>query len=338
LVAVVACAPATAGAQATPDESIPEVSITEYALPTPNSLPGGIVFGPDDAVWFYESGANQIGRISLDGAITEYPIPTAGASLARQGFIAVGPDGALWFTENGTRRLGRITVDGSITDYPIPDSAAIPASPTAGLPLGAMSAGPDGALWVTEGSAARLGRRASDGTWREIALPHPDSFPLGLIVGPDQALWFTEISPPNRIGRATPDGQLAEYELPTPDAGLLRLAIGPDGAVWFLEGKRHVVGRITADGQITEFAGLDGMAAGPGLTVGSDGAVWFTSFDGNRIERMTVDGQVTGYAVPTENKLSVSHRDWPRRCAVVHRNGRKCYRAPRADRTELNQL
>jgi virginiamycin B lyase len=158
------------------------------ATPTPGSLPGGIVVGPDGAVWFYESGANQIGRITLDGSITEYPIPTAGASLARQGFLATGPDGALWFSENAARRLGRITVDGSITDYPISDAAAAPAPPSAGLALGAMTTGTDGALWVTEGSASRLGRRASDGTWREIALAHPNSFPLGLIVGPDQAL------------------------------------------------------------------------------------------------------------------------------------------------------
>jgi len=236
LLAIVLVTPANVGAQNTPNESAPEVSITEYAIPTPGSLPGGIVVGPDAAMWFYESGANQIGRITLHGTITEYSIPTPGASLGRQGFLAAGPDGALWFTENAARRLGRITVDGSITDYPIPDAAPVPAPPTAGLPLGAVISGPDGAVWVTEGSTARLGRRASDGTWREIALADKHSFPLALIVGPDQALWFTEISPPNRIGRATPDGQVAEYDLPKPDAGLLRLAGGPDGAVWFGEG------------------------------------------------------------------------------------------------------
>jgi hypothetical protein len=47
LLAVVGVAPATVGAQATPNEKGPNVSITEYTLPTPGSLPGGIVAGPD---------------------------------------------------------------------------------------------------------------------------------------------------------------------------------------------------------------------------------------------------------------------------------------------------
>jgi virginiamycin B lyase len=289
-------APAPTGAQ-----EAPQVSITEYPLPTPDSLPGGIVLGPDGALWFYETGANQIGRISLDGRITEYPIPTPGASLERQGFLGVGPDGALWFTENAARRLGRMTVDGSITDYPIPDAAAAPAPMTAGLPLGAVTAGPDGALWVTEGAAGRLGRRASDGTWQEIPLLHPDSHPLGLIVGPDQALWFTEPAA-DRVGRATPEGQIAEYDLPTPDAGVLRLATGPDDAVWFVEFGAHAVGHITADGQITESPTM-AIDVGPGITAGPDGTVWFTSFGSSRIGRMTADGQVTTYPVPTENSV-----------------------------------
>jgi len=131
-------APSSVGA----DPTAPEMTITEYVLPTPSSLPGGIVLGPDGALWFYESGANQIGRITMDGSITEYSIPTPDASLARQGFLGVGPDGALGFTENAARRLGRITVEGAITEYPIPDAAAAPAPLTAGLPLGAVTGEP----------------------------------------------------------------------------------------------------------------------------------------------------------------------------------------------------
>jgi virginiamycin B lyase len=294
LLAALGLAPAPVGAH-----TAPEATITEYPLPTPDSLPGGIVVGPDGALWFYETGANQIGRIAMDGSITEYAIPTPGATLPRQGFLGVGPDGALWFTENAARRLGRITLDGSITEYPIPAAAAAPAAPTAGLPLGAITAGPDGALWVTEGTAGRLGRRAPDGSWQEIALPHPDGQPLGLIVGPDKAMWFTEVAG-NRVGRASLDGQVTEYDLPTPNAGVLRLAAGPDGGVWFVEARAQVLGRIATDGQITEFPAVD-VAAGPGVAAGPDGAVWFTSFSGNRIERMTLDGEVTAYAVPTEN-------------------------------------
>jgi virginiamycin B lyase len=40
-------------------------AITEYVVPTSNSIPVGIASGPDGALWFTESGgiANQIGRL-----------------------------------------------------------------------------------------------------------------------------------------------------------------------------------------------------------------------------------------------------------------------------------
>ena len=53
----------------------PPAAITEYQLPTPNSNPGGIVVGSDQAVWFIESVANKIGRITTDGNLSEFRIP-----------------------------------------------------------------------------------------------------------------------------------------------------------------------------------------------------------------------------------------------------------------------
>ena len=41
--------------------------LAEYPLPAPDSLPAGMVAGPDGAFWFIERGANQVGRITLDG-------------------------------------------------------------------------------------------------------------------------------------------------------------------------------------------------------------------------------------------------------------------------------
>jgi hypothetical protein len=64
-------------------------------------------------VWFTEGAiTNRIGRITLDGAITEYsqgPVQTrivappvtgnAPSAPAYPGWLAAGPDGAIWFTE-----------------------------------------------------------------------------------------------------------------------------------------------------------------------------------------------------------------------------------------------
>ena len=46
--------------------------ITEFGVPDPDSRPTGITAGPDGALWFTEAGANQIGRITTSGAVTEF--------------------------------------------------------------------------------------------------------------------------------------------------------------------------------------------------------------------------------------------------------------------------
>ena len=64
-------------------------SITEYSIPTPNADLRGITLGPDGALWFNEAAANKIGRITLQGDVTEFPTPDATFG------IATGPDGNL---------------------------------------------------------------------------------------------------------------------------------------------------------------------------------------------------------------------------------------------------
>jgi streptogramin lyase len=106
--------------------------ITEFPIPTPNSLPQGMTVGPDGALWFTENAAaaNKIGRITSAGAITEHTIPTSNSGPA---YITSGPDGALWFTENGGNKIGRITTAGTITnEYPIPQGGAQPIGITTG--------------------------------------------------------------------------------------------------------------------------------------------------------------------------------------------------------------
>src|SRR4051812_28445342 len=81
-----------------PLTSLVAQSISLFPAPAVDSNPYGIVAGPDGNLWFTESGANNIGRISATGVITEFPIPTADSGPSA---IAAGPDGNLWFTESG---------------------------------------------------------------------------------------------------------------------------------------------------------------------------------------------------------------------------------------------
>jgi virginiamycin B lyase len=100
--------------------------------------PMGITAGPDGALWFTR--ANLIGRITTDGAVSEYPLPTAGS---RPGSITTGPDGALWFIEEAGNRIGRI----------IPPDPSVPAVPSV-PPLfvtGSLDAGSDSGISHSDG-------------------------------------------------------------------------------------------------------------------------------------------------------------------------------------------
>ena len=115
--------------------------------------PNGIAAGPDGALWFTNDGDNTIGRITTSGVATSYSAP----SINTPGGITTGPDGALWFTNGGnppiafdggsfsfgggTSSIGRITTSGVVTSY---------TAPSINSP-GVITAGPDGALWFTNG-------------------------------------------------------------------------------------------------------------------------------------------------------------------------------------------
>ncbi|MEC5257940.1 Virginiamycin B lyase, partial [Bacillus paralicheniformis] len=62
--------------------------------------------GGDGTLWFTEWGAGQIGRITVNGDITEYPIPTADSEPHG---IAAGPAQSIWFAEE-CGRIGKISI------------------------------------------------------------------------------------------------------------------------------------------------------------------------------------------------------------------------------------
>ena len=67
----------------------------------PDSSPRIIALGSDGNMWFSEHTGNRMGRITPDGTITEFPIPTPN-SMPRA--IALGADGNIWFGEFARRQ------------------------------------------------------------------------------------------------------------------------------------------------------------------------------------------------------------------------------------------
>jgi streptogramin lyase len=120
----------------------------EYALPQ-ESGPSEIVSGPpgENALWFTESRANRIGRITTTGEITEYQLPAGSHPFG----IAAGPEGDMWFTDMESAKIGKITPAGVIAESAVPS----------GIEPGGIAAGPSSekALWFAEAApSGRLGK------------------------------------------------------------------------------------------------------------------------------------------------------------------------------------
>lgn len=272
-------------------------SITEFPLPSPaathqsiGSDLHAITVGPDDALWFNESGSMKIGRISLQGRVTEFPTPDATFG------IATGSDGNLWFTIYGG--IGRMTTTGAITLFPIPPGM----DPSEVSPFKIVR-GPDDAMWFSV-EQGYIGRITMAGAM--TLFPVPSSLAaggsiFGISFGPDGNLWYGSLLN-NMLGRMTPSGGITEFPGWAPED----LTIGPDGALWGCDGAR--LGRVsTADGTVQLFQ----VPASRSLGVGPDGNLW-VSVSPTSIGKVTPGGSLTEIPVPAtvQSPLGVGSFPW----------------------------
>jgi streptogramin lyase len=170
-----------------------------YSLTDLHAGPYSLAFGSDGAIWFTESYAPYIGRISPSGQITEFGGLSAGATA-----LTRGPDGNLWFSSYLGDSVGRITPNGEVREIPL----------APGSRPGGLTFGPDGSLWVTESSRDSIARvtLGGSGTVTEYHLPKPVSTversPEDIVVGPDYSQRCH-----HRVCAPTPG------QLPTRDSG-----------------------------------------------------------------------------------------------------------------------
>jgi streptogramin lyase len=302
------------------------LTVTNFPIPLVAIVkPDGITTGPDGNLWFTETAADKIGRMTPAGVVTEFPLPAVTVPAGSTGpppgptEITAGPDGALWFI-GVPGEVGRISTAGVVTEFAVPDVPPPAGSPpgTAGTPvtLTGITAGPDGALWFV-GAPGEVGRISTAGVVTEFPVPEipppAGSSPgtagtlatlTAITAGPDGALWFTGV--PGEVGRISTKGVVTEFALSAtpPPAGsspvtLEDITAGPDGALWFT-GVPGEVGRITTAGVVTEYATPNFTPAGdsnvPTITVGPDGNLWFIAQ--NAIGRITPTGSFTSFDAP----------------------------------------
>jgi len=237
-----------------------------------HSRPQTLAEGPDGALWFTDTYANAIGRLSPSGKLTQFKLAIASQPYG----ITTGPDGALWFTELGLNKIGRITTTGKVTEFPLKTSGAAPQQ---------IVAGPDHALWFTEYLSDRIGRITTKGVIREFQLPKK-SGPAGIAAGKDGALWFTEYTA-NKIGRITTAGKITQLKLQYQNEGPDGIVALPNGSLAYVTYNDSSVGVIT-DGKISETEIQNGGRNPNALTVGPGGQIFVTEYTANKIGRVAV--------------------------------------------------
>jgi streptogramin lyase len=147
-----------------------------------------------------------------------------------------------------------------------------------------ITAGPDGALWFSDGRS--IGRITTTGTVTHYTGAGINS-PGAITAGSDGALWFAN---GKSIGRITTAGLVSNYTGPGvnyPGS----ITAGPDGALWFtLNLGNNAIGRISTAGLLTTYTDPS-MREPFGITGGPDGAVWFLN-QINSIGRITTADSV----------------------------------------------
>jgi virginiamycin B lyase len=203
-------------------------------------------------LWFTGKTANTVGRLTPDGSVANFPLPTPDALPI---YIAPGPGGDMWFTELTGNKIGRVSDKGAITEYPIETMAS--------RPIAIVKDPSAEAMWFSEEAGNNVARIDSAGHIVEFAVPKWQNNVIlaGLAFDAQGNLWtqqYVDQNNPNppgpdhviEIGKsiltAKPGDPLSFtfYEVPTRNTVMHRIIQGPDKNMWFTELKADRIGRV----------------------------------------------------------------------------------------------
>ncbi len=244
-------------------------SVTEYALPTPNSGPHGLVADAVGHIWYTGNAARLVGRLDpTTGVVREFPMPDARARDPHTPILDA--EGALWFTVQNGNFVGRldpatgaIALVASRTPNSRPygiviDSQGRPVfdlfgtnrigtiDPTTlevaeyALPAGArprrIAVTRDDVIWYTDYERGFLGRvDPRTGAVTEFASPGGrTSRPYGMTNTSDGAIWYSESGvTPNTVVRFNPsDGGMQRWPIPSGGGVVRHMVTAANDDVW----------------------------------------------------------------------------------------------------------
>jgi streptogramin lyase len=257
--------------------------IVEFKVPTAAAGLNHLTTGPDGNIWFVETDANKIAKITTSGQVTEYKVPIASSMPID---ITAGPDGAMWFTMSAVNMIGHVTTSGVFKTFTVPTANS--------APWGITYNPADGLIWLTESGVGKIASLTTAGVFKEYTdFNGAADGPRAITAGPIGRVWYVTSNSRlnyhggNGYGESSPAGITTAYAVTQ----------GDDGALWV--GHDSTVSRIAQFGATpTDY--LQGYAIA-GITAGSDRGVWFTMSNANNsgyVGRITTAGITTLYAQP----------------------------------------
>ncbi len=162
--------------------------------------------------------------------------------------------------------------------------------------------GPDGALWVTEQLANKLGRLdPHTGQFKEFPLKTQESGPHGLVADREGNIWFTAAFK-GYIGKLNPKtGEVVEYRMPDSRAHDPHTPVfDHDGILWFTVQESNFVGRLDPQTRQIKLKEVPTTDAAPyGIVISAKGVPYFCEFGTNKLASIDPKSMaITEYALP----------------------------------------
>lgn len=282
-------------------DSASESFVFTFTVPTGRASPRDVIVLPGAGhkdVWFTESGADRIGRLTYtDTGRYVFQDYALAAGSSPSGLISGG--GFIWFTESGTDRIGRLNPDtGHLDEFECP-ARAHPAD---------LDCASDGSIWFTERMRDRIAQLVITSTHDYAVEEHfttslSGGRPHGIVVA-SPSIYFAQTENDRVTRFSPPDRWLQLYDLPgASDApsGPYELALESAGVVWTTERVGNRITRIEAGTfpLVTPHTLTPTHSVPTGLARDQrNGHLWFTQWAAGQIGCLEPGSGVEYYPLP----------------------------------------
>jgi streptogramin lyase len=244
---------------------------------------GQLVLGPDGNVWVSLEAA--VGRVQPDGTVKVFASADLNNALGSPTGGIASAGGFIWVSQSNSG--GKKT----IVKIPPANPSTATGVDVTGINAGAtaMTAGPDGNVWV--GLTNKIVRFSPADPAVSTDFTFTGLSPKGMTSAADGTLWVTDTGNGGRLLNVTAGGAGTPY---TVGGQPQFVGAGPGGQVAFgnPNSTPQQIGLLSPGGTpqlLDRPNGSDPF----GVAFGNDGAYWIAEFAGNRLARVTTDGQLT---------------------------------------------